>query len=128
MKSFASGGTTMVIEAGDILQRPKGPVTHQGIALPGERVFHNAPGKGEHVTTFLEFARGKDVTVLKSDPEVRRMTLQRVQAAIKNPQKYSLLSNNCEHTVSRATKGISSSPQLTFAIFVGLLGYLLVKD
>lgn len=119
----------MVIEAGDILQRPKGLVTHQGIALPGGGVFHNAPEKGEHVTTFPEFAQGKDVTVLKSKPEERLMTLHRVQAAMKNPQKYSLLSNNCEHTVSRAKKGVSSSPQLIFGFVVfGLLGYILVKD
>ena len=107
------------IEAGDTLCRPKGIVTHVGIAMPNGMVYHNAPGRGEHISTFKEFANGKVVQVRKPKSSVRSVIMQRLDKEKNISRKYSAFGNNCEHSVSRINNGTPSSPQLIAGMIIG---------
>lgn len=96
-------------QPGDILVRRKGVVMHKGIALSGGRVLHNTPLRGEHVSSEREFRAGRRLWVKKQDGEARRRALDGAEQA---SGRYNLFTNNCEHTVNRATLGQASSPQL----------------
>ena len=106
-------------QPGDIVLRRKGVVMHKGIVLNDGRVFHNTPFAGEHVSSADEFRSGHRLYVERLTPTERRRALR--TAASDNPQRYHLLTNNCEHTVSRARSGEASSQQLeAWAVGVGL--------
>jgi len=94
---------------GDILARRKAFVMHKGIALGDGRVLHNTPWRGEHVSTEREFLAGKRLRVTRLDAQARRRALG---AAQQSSRRYNLFTNNCEHTVNRATTGKATSPQL----------------
>jgi hypothetical protein len=89
--------------AGDVVARRKGLVMHHGVVLPGGRVLHNTPLRGEHIGTLAEFARGKRVYRVGGDGR---------KGALGPMRPYNLFTNNCEHTVSRYTQGRASSRQL----------------
>lgn len=100
---------------GDVISRRKGLVMHKGVVLADGRVLHNTPFRGEHVTTQTEFRAGRRLYV---DASARADRSARVSRAL-HPDKYAhsersynLLTNNCEHTVSRVTTGRAHSPQL----------------
>jgi len=120
---------------GDHLERPKGPVNHMGIYLGNGRVLHNAPGYGEHETSFSEFAKDKEVTVYQPPQYMRDHILHNASAVLADPKQYFLLTNNCEHTVRRIGEGQSYSRQLiiwglittTFVVTVYLLRKALIK-
>ncbi len=96
-------------QPGDILVRRKGIVMHKGIVLEDGRVLHNTPRQGEHVCTEREFRAGRRLWVQKLDSKARRRALDAAEQAAR---RYNLFTNNCEHTVSRATVGQATSPQL----------------
>ncbi len=99
--------------AGDILLRRKGLVMHRGVALGDGRVLHNTPLRGEHIATEAEFSAGKRIYVERGEPGYRtRARTHADQAA----RPYNLFTNNCEHTVWRATTGRARSPQLRAAL------------
>ena len=95
---------------GDVVSRRKGFVMHRGVVLSDGSILHNSPFRGEHVVSEAEFREGKRLHVSRTDcPHQRRY------AATTRPdrgQSYNLLTNNCEHTVSRAMTGEAESPQL----------------
>ena len=96
---------------GDIVSRRKGIVMHRGIALGDGRVLHNTPFEGEHISSEAEFSAGRPLYVTRMDRIARQRALLHAEMdAAKRP--YSLLANNCEHTVSRAIGGEVESPQL----------------
>lgn len=104
---------------GDIVSRRKGFVMHRGIALDDGRVLHNTPFKGEHVSSASEFRSGRRLYVHNLHQDERRQTLKRLQGGAN--RSYNLLTNNCEHTVTRATQGKAESPQLrSWVVGVGL--------
>ncbi len=104
---------------GDIVSRRKGLVMHKGIALGDGRVFHNTPLGGEHVTTEEEFLQGHRMQVERLDRQERLRTLRAARSS--SSRSYNLLTNNCEHTVSRARTGAADSPQLkSWALGLGL--------
>ena len=104
---------------GDILLRRKGFVLHKGIALGNGRVFHNTPIEGEHVSTEERFRAGHRVYVKRLAAGERRRTVG--AARTETPRRYNLLTNNCEHTVSRARTGEATSRQLeAWAVGLGL--------
>ena len=106
---------------GDILFRRKGLVLHKGIALPGGRVLHNTPFAGEHVSTEEEFRSGHRLYVERLPGEERRRALRGAAAASESGRRYSVLTNNCEHTVSRAQTGEAASKQLeAWGVGIGL--------
>ncbi|MEM7079729.1 MAG: hypothetical protein AAF513_13995 [Pseudomonadota bacterium] len=94
---------------GDIVSRRKGLVMHRGISLGDGRVLHNTPFRGEHICSEHEFRAGKSMYVTGVDLDERRRALRALDG---ERRRYNLLTNNCEHTVSRATSGRARSPQL----------------
>ena len=110
-----SGSVTEVLP-GDIVLRRKGPVMHQGIALGDDRVLHNTPLHGEHVSSMKEFGRGKRVRPRRLGETQRARALRHAKhAGAGATRRYNLFRNNCEHTVTRATTGNAKSPQLMAA-------------
>lgn len=95
---------------GDIVQRRKGLVMHQGIALGDGRVLHNTPGRGEHISSEHEFRAGRRLHVSRQSLTERERALAHADRL--RPRDYHLLRNNCEHTVSRASTGQAHSQQL----------------
>ena len=94
---------------GDIVARRKGPVMHKGVVLADGRILHNRPWRGEHVSSEQEFRAGKRLRVTAQDARTRRLAMS---AAPDPARRYNLFTNNCEHTVNRATAGRATSPQL----------------
>ncbi len=96
---------------GDVVSRRKGFVMHRGIAFGDGRVLHNTPFKGEHISSEAEFSAGQRVYVTRMDRAARQRALLHAERDV-GRRSYSLLANNCEHTVSRAIDGEADSPQL----------------
>ena len=106
---------------GDIVLRRKGPIMHQGIVLGDDRILHNTPRRGEHISSMQDFRRGKAVRARRLDETQRARALHHAEhAAHGDARRYNLLRNNCEHTVTRATTGNGTSPQL-LAVAAGLV-------
>lgn len=110
---------------GDLLIRPKffNLVPHEGVFVGRNTVFHNTPVRGEHLSTLEDFAAGQEVTVQRTGADANAVSA-RFQKAIRNPQPYSALFRNCQHSASAVIKGVAMSP---FAIISGILivGFLL---
>ena len=119
----------MVARAGDIVSRRKGLVMHKGVALGDGRVLHNTPFKGEHICSEREFRDGRRMYVDRNTDINRRRLMRQIREDRIREERtsrgriptqwegdsgrgYNLLTNNCEHTVSRVTTGKSESPQL----------------
>lgn len=96
---------------GDIVSRRKGFVMHRGIALGDGRVLHNTPFKGEHISSEEEFSAGQRLYVTRMERAARQRALLHAETDA-GGRRYSLLGNNCEHTVSRAIGAEPESPQL----------------
>lgn len=100
-----------VFRAGDIVYRRKGLVRHKGLVLHDGRVLHNTPERGEHISHLSEFGAGKRIWL-----ETRTGSYSGTQLSTRSlpdrGRNYHLLTNNCEHTISRATNGRAESPQL----------------
>ncbi len=106
---------------GDIILRRKGPIMHQGIALRGDRVLHNTPRRGEHISSMQDFRRGKTVRARRLGETQRARALHHAEhSAHGYARRYNLFRNNCEHTVTRATTGNAMSSQL-LAVAAGLV-------
>ena len=113
---------------GDILLRRKGLVLHKGIALKNGEVFHNTPFSGEHVSTERQFGAGHRLYVQRLSSEERRRTVPAGRPDTR--RSYNLITNNCEHTVSRARTGEASSRQLeawAAGIGLGALAFALTR-
>lgn len=93
------------------MSRRKGIVMHRGIALGDGRVLHNTPFKGEHISSEEDFSAGQRLYVTRMDRAARQRALLHAETD-SHGRRYSLLGNNCEHTVSRAIGGEPESPQL----------------
>jgi hypothetical protein len=95
---------------GDIVSRRKGFVMHKGLVLRDGRILHNTPFHGEHVCSEEEFRAGKRLHVSRQSMEARQRALR--AAGNHQSRSYNLLTNNCEHTVTRVAHGEARSPQL----------------
>ena len=95
---------------GDIVSRRKGIVMHKGVVLADGSVLHNTPFRGEHVTTPEAFRAGRRLHVTRQPLDARQRALRAARADER--RGYHLITNNCEHTVSRAAEGTPRSPQL----------------
>lgn len=99
------------IEPGDLVSSQKGPFRHRGIALPGCMVLHNTPTRGEHVSTLQEFG-GSTIRIEKPGVADRERILANASAIVRNPKRFDVFLNNCEHTVTKAIDGTPKSQQL----------------
>lgn len=115
---------------GDLLLRPKClGISHVGVWLGGGRVFHNAPARGEHVSSVEEFAQREPVTVKATNADPASVSV-RVHSRLSVPRPYDVLSNNCEHTANHVVTGKAFSPQLAagVAVLIALvLTYIAVR-
>jgi hypothetical protein len=113
-----------VLRIGDVLSRPKALsfVEHFGVVIGTDRVLHNTPEKGEHVSSVAQFAAGENLTVHRREVHVMSL-LARTQHVLTKPRRYNLLTRNCEHTLSEVLWGVAKSP--TF-IIVALLAAAVV--
>lgn len=117
----------MKYRPGDVVSRRKGLVMHRGVVLADGSILHNSPFRGEHVVSEGEFRAGHRLHVTHTEcPRQRRF------AAAARPEErgYNLLTNNCEHTVSRAMTGEARSPQLkSWALGLGVaaLGFAVTR-
>ncbi len=99
------------LRPGDVVSRRKGLVMHRGVVLRDGRILHNTPFKGEHVCSPREFRAGRRMYVQTTDADTRQR-VRRAGDAHLGGRGYNVLTNNCEHTVSRLTHGKAESPQL----------------
>jgi hypothetical protein len=64
--------------------------------------MHCSPARGEHLSSAEEFAAGKDITVDRAVTQAEvAPTMQRLGEALRSPQAYDVLENNCEKFVNR---------------------------
>jgi hypothetical protein len=103
---------------GDVLLRWKEGVWHLGIYMGNGTVLHNSPGVGERVTSYAEYANGKQVKAWQPDSVKRAEIMQRAWQIIQNPQDYKHLTRNCEHTIYEAIEGKAKSPTITGILWV----------
>lgn len=103
---------------GDVVSRRKGLVMHRGIVLDDGSVLHNTPLRGQHVSSLSEFSKGRRVYEAQHGAELRMSTLNKVDSS---ERRYNPFTNNCEHTVTRATDGKARSPQLRGLLLGGAL-------
>lgn len=96
---------------GDVVSRRKGVVMHKGVVLRDGSILHNTPFRGEHVCSEEEFRAGKRLRATRLEGYERRRVLHHAENG--DRRRYNLLTNNCEHTVTRAATGSAHSPQLT---------------
>ena len=118
-------------QPGDIVSRRKGPVMHKGVVTRDGRVLHNTPFKGEHICSEAEFRAGKRLRVERLEQHERHRALHHADQADRyGGARYNLLTNNCEHTVNRATSGRAHSPQLkswVAGVGVAVLAFALTR-
>jgi hypothetical protein len=95
------------LRPGDIVARRKGLVVHKGLVMIDGRILHNTPLRGEHTSTEQEFRAGRKLTVQSRAAHCSANGAPRAER-----RSYSLLRNNCEHTVHRLSTGRAHSPQL----------------
>lgn len=107
----------MEARLGDVVSRRKGLVMHRGIVLEDGRVFHNTPIQGEHVSSMNEFRKNKRMFVHEMDLADRFEALRSCRED--SDRNYNLFTNNCEHTISRASTGRGRSPQLLSFLISG---------
>lgn len=112
---------TIFLEPGDILDRSNVFVPHPGIYWGNNLVLHNAPPRGEHLSSFEEWTDGHDFIVTKPTPELRREILRRSSEILANPQAYSHLWRNCEHTFYQITEGAPRSPTVRKAVGITVI-------
>lgn len=97
---------------------------HLGMVVGDDRVFHNAPNRGEHLSTLHDFSAGRPIKI-KGVVADWPNALARVHARLTSPQGYALLDSNCEHSVSAVAIGRPTSPQLYAALaFTAVMGLL----
>lgn len=101
-----------------ILERNKGIVLHRGVLLDDGRVFHNTPEKGEHISSFSEYAQGKQVTRKPIPTHFQYASAKRILNSLIQPNRYSLLGNNCQHSANRVVFGSQKSEYVTAGLVI----------
>lgn len=112
------------LSIGAFLLRPKLlGISHVGVWMGGGAVFHNAPDRGEHISSVAEFANGEKIRVepTRADPMA---VVARVRSKLRQPRGYDLISNNCEHAANHVVIGRAFSGQLRVAAVVVALGII----
>ena len=106
------------LSVGDFLLRPKLlGVTHVGVWMGGDAVFHNAPDRGEHISSVAEFAKGETVRIEPKNADPLTV-IGRVRAKLSRPRKYDPVGNNCEHSANEVVTGHPFSDQLRAVVAI----------
>ena len=96
--------------------------THVGRYVGDGQVFHNHWKNDAEIITFDQFAKGKEVRVLDQGVQSIEEFMRRIQHVLASGKPYNFLTNNCEHTASYVSNGVTSSPQLIFLWQFNLVG------
>ena len=96
-----------ILEKGYILYR------HVGVCVGDGRILQNTPFRGEEIVAQSDFINGERISFRNPKPIDIFSFSRRVSEIERNPRSYNLISNNCEHTISRALYGSAHSPQVT---------------
>lgn len=111
------------VQPGDILIRPKhsGLGYHYGTGLSNGLVKDNTPEGGKHVTTFEGFQSGMPAWIVRPNrtPSENMMVEQRALSNLGDP--YHLGADNCEHDMTFAQTGISTSSTVNTVLGLGTL-------
>ena len=110
------------LKSGDLLHRSKGIVQHAGVYLGNEMVLHNQPEKGVVITSYSEYAEGKDVKITSISDTDKKLLVSRLHETFDSDCRYQLLANNCEHVANYLISGRKMSPQIQAAIVGMALG------
>ena len=107
---------------GTLLLRPKflAIIQPQGVVVGHNAVLHNTPDKGEHVSTFGEFASGQPVHASASEADPCEVT-NRARQVLSNPRPYDLFARNCQHTASALIRGVAKSPWIAMGVILVLV-------
>lgn len=105
---------------GTIFDKDKTGYTHCALYIGYGQVLQNIHSRGEEIISIDEFFDGARITTRNLENIDFQAVLQRVAYIQQNPMPYDLLTRNCEHTVYWALTGVAKSPQLRFAVGVGL--------
>ena len=108
-----------------VIARPKirGGGEHWGVLMPGGRVAHNTPERGEHIASLLEFAPGGRFRVVRHVlPEHFHASMNRIQASIRSPGAYHPTKNNCQTFANRVTGEAPRSPAVEGVGLLALAG------
>ena len=111
---------------GSILSIERNMYRHVGAYVGNNRVLQNTPSNGEEIVSLRKFADSAPVAIIVPQQFCTRSFLDRAYAIALNPKRYDLLSNNCEHTISRALYGDSRSPQMLAAGVIAALVMLVL--
>ena len=85
---------------------------HHGLLMDDGQVLHNTPFRGEHVSSYDDFSKGRDVYQHSTESLDSSNDSQRLREAIAQRRHYNPFTNNCEHTVNRIVSGQAQSSQL----------------
>jgi len=119
------------LQAGDVLWYQKNgfpPVRHYALVVRQNMVLENIPGAGERLIWLNAFLEGREVFIEQRagwNPQFEA----RLQAILRNPKKYDLLTRNCQGTVNEIILGRAISPQVGAAAGIAALiglGFLLI--
>ena len=110
------------LRPGVIVFRPKGigVVVHEGLYLGGNRVLHNTPERGDHISSVVEFFSGFPIQFKVAPAHSLHEVRRRAEQMAKENRPYSLTHHNCQHTVRKALGAPIESPQLQFWTLIGL--------
>ena len=113
------------VQPGDIVVRDKGAFRHLGIVVHGGMVLHNTPELGEHISSMHEFCQGKPYRIFHMPNGFRWVVLANASRIAAYPRRYDVVSNNCEHTVTRALGQQPHSLQLALILMLGAVAALI---
>jgi len=112
---------------GDILKTRKDVfIEHKGVYLGPNAVLTNTPEKGEHLTTYDEFAGLREVIVARTGANSASV-IRNSQKILSRPKRYHPALRNCEHTSYEAAYGKAKSPSLFAALFLSGIGLALAS-
>jgi hypothetical protein len=116
---------------GDLISRPKalGLVEHFGVVIGPDAVLQNTPERGEHLTSFVEFAAGQRIRKWSTSANPMSV-VARARQILARPREYNAVNRNCQHTAHEAADGRAKSPIITilfWTIVAAVIWLLVVK-
>ncbi|MCW8934904.1 MAG: lecithin retinol acyltransferase family protein [Gammaproteobacteria bacterium] len=115
------------LKMGDLLHRSKGIAQHAGVYMGNMQVLHNQPDRGTVITSFSEYAEGKEVKVVSTEATDMQQLAKRNEDIVSNKVQYQLFNNNCEHLANYLIFGRKMSPQIQ-ATITGLISTALIRS
>lgn len=113
---------------GDVVACDKGVLKHVGVVISENRVLHNTPERGEHISSLFDFCQGRPYEIRRTPAHLCQVVLHNASIIAISPRQYDVIVNNCEHTATRALGLEPQSQQLAIALLIisglSLLFYL----